>query len=68
MNFYLTLLQKFERRDVEHQPIGIILCADKNHLDGEIALHDVGKPIGVAEYKLFLTLNQLEDLIKKELE
>lgn len=68
MNFYLTLLEKFERRDGEHQPIGIILCADKNHLDVEIALHDVGKPIGVAEYKLLLPLNQLEDLIKKELE
>lgn len=68
MNFYLTLLEKFERREGENQPIGIILCADKNHLDVEIALQDVGKPIGVAEYKLLLPLNQLEDLIKKELE
>ena len=68
MNFYLTLLEKFERKEGENQPIGIILCADKNHLDVEIALQDIGKPIGVAEYKLLLPLNQLEDLIKKELE
>ena len=68
MNFYLTLLEKFERKQGENQPIGIILCADKNHLDVEIALQDVGKPIGVAEYKLLLPINQLEDLIKKELE
>lgn len=68
MNFYLTLLEKFERKEGENQPIGIILCADKNHLDVEIALQDVGKPIGVAEYKLLLPINQLEDLIKKELE
>ncbi|NCQ15210.1 MAG: DUF1016 domain-containing protein, partial [Flavobacteriales bacterium] len=67
MNFYLTLLDKFERKPEENQPIGIILCADKNHLDVEIALQDVNKPIGVAEYQLLLPKNQLEDLIKKEL-
>jgi predicted nuclease of restriction endonuclease-like (RecB) superfamily len=68
MNFYLTLLDKFERKPDENQPIGIILCADKNHLDVEIALQDINKPIGVSEYKLLLPKNQLEDLIKKELE
>jgi len=68
MNFYLTLLDKFERKADENQPIGIILCADKNHLDVEIALQDISKPIGVAEYQLLLPKNQLEDLIKKELE
>ncbi|WP_281238957.1 PDDEXK nuclease domain-containing protein [Flavobacterium praedii] len=67
MNFYLTLLDKFERKTDENQPIGIILCADKNHLDVEIALQDFHKPIGVAEYQLLLPKNQLEDLIKKEL-
>lgn len=68
MNFYLTLLYKFERKPDENQPIGIILCADKNHLDVEIALQDISKPIGVAEYQLLLPKNQLEELIKKELE
>lgn len=68
MNFYLTLLDKFERKPDENQPIGIILCADKNHLDVEIALQDINKPIGVSEYQLLLPKNQLEDLIKKELE
>ena len=68
MNFYVTLLDKFERKPDENQPIGIILCADKNHLDVEIALQDINKPIGVAEYQLLLPKNQLEELIKKELE
>lgn len=67
MNFYLTLLDRFERKQDENLPIGIILCADKNHLEVEIALQDVGKPIGVAEYQLLLPKNQLEALIKKEL-
>jgi hypothetical protein len=68
MNFYLTLLDKFERKEGENQPIGIVLCADKNHLDVEIALQDINKPIGVAEYQLLLPKNQLEALINKELE
>jgi hypothetical protein len=45
-----------------------VLCADKNHLDVEIALQDINKPIGVAEYQLLLPKNQLEALINKELE
>ncbi len=68
MNFYLTLLDKFERKPYENQPIGIILCADKNHLEVEIAFQDFNKPIGVAEYQLLIPKNQLEALIKKELE
>jgi predicted nuclease of restriction endonuclease-like (RecB) superfamily len=68
MSFYLTLLDKLERREGENQPIGIVLCADKNHLDVEIALQDINKPIGVAEYQLLLPKNLLEDLIRKELE
>ena len=68
MSFYLTLLDKLERKQDENQPIGIILCADKNHLDVEIALQDIHKPIGVAEYQLLLPKTKLEELIKKELE
>ena len=67
MSFYLTLLDKFERKEGENPPIGIILCADKNHLDVEIALQDINKPIGVAEYQLLLPKSQLEQLIIKEL-
>ena len=68
MSFYLTLLDKQERREGENQPIGIILCADKNHLDVEIALQDLNKPIGVAEYELLLPRKELKALITKELE
>jgi predicted nuclease of restriction endonuclease-like (RecB) superfamily len=67
MSFYLTLLDKFERKKDENQPVGIILCADKNHLDVEIALQDINKTIGVAEYQLLLPKKQLEQLILEEL-
>jgi len=50
MNLYLSLLDKLEKGEGENQSIGIILCADKDHLDVEIALQDINKPIGVAEY------------------
>lgn len=68
MNFYLSLLDKLEKGEKENQSIGIILCADKDHVDVEIALQDINKPIGVAEYQLLLPKDELELLIKNELE
>ena len=66
MNLYLGLLDKLEKGENENQSIGIVLCADKDHLDVEIALQDINKPIGVAEYQL-LPKDQLERLIVKEI-
>lgn len=67
MNFYLGLLDKLEKQAEENPSIGIILCADKDHLDVEIALQDVHKPIGVAEYQLLLPTKELEAMLMNEL-
>lgn len=67
MNFYLSLLDKLEKAANENNSIGIILCADKDHLDVEIALQDINKPIGVAEYQFLLPKEQLQKLILNEL-
>jgi predicted nuclease of restriction endonuclease-like (RecB) superfamily len=67
MNFYLGLLDRLEKRVEENPSIGIILCADKDHLDVEIALQDINKPIGVAEYKLLLPTKELEIMLITEL-
>lgn len=67
MNFYLGLLDRTEKQADENPSIGIILCADKDHLDVEIALQDVGKPIGVAEYKLLLPTKELEAMVIQEI-
>lgn len=67
MNFYLGLLNKQEKKPDENPSIGIILCADKDHLDVEISLQDIHKPIGVAEYKLLFPAKELEDVLIKEL-
>lgn len=67
MNFYLGLLDRLEKQADENPSIGIILCADKDHLDVEIALQDINKPIGIAEYKLLLPTKELEAMIVHEL-
>lgn len=67
MNLYLSLLDKFEKGENENPSIGIILCADKDHLDVEIALQDVNKPIGVAEYQLLLPQEELQELVLNEI-
>lgn len=67
MNLYLSLLDRLERGENENQSIGIILCADKDHLDVEIALQDINKPIGVAEYQLLLPKAELQALLLDEM-
>ncbi len=67
MNLYLSLLDKLEKGENENQSIGIILCADKDHLDVEIALQDINKPIGVAEYQLLLPKEELQALLIEEI-
>jgi hypothetical protein len=67
MNLYLSLLDRFEKGENENQSIGIILCADKDHLDVEIALQDVNKPIGVAEYQMLLPKEELQSLLLSEM-
>jgi hypothetical protein len=64
---YLSLLDKLEKSENENQSIGIILCADKDHLDVEIALQDINKPIGVAEYQLLLPKDELQELLVNEI-
>jgi hypothetical protein len=67
MNLYLSLLDRIEKGKNENPSIGIILCADEDHLDVEIALQDVNKPIGVAEYQLLLPKEELQTLLLQEI-
>lgn len=67
MNYYLSLLDRIERGEDENRSIGIILCAEKDHVDVELALEDMGKPISVAEYQLILPKQELEKVVKDEI-
>ena len=67
MNFYLSLLDKVEKSPDENPSIGIILCAEKDHLDVELALQDIHKPIAVAEYQYILPQKELEKIVTTEM-
>jgi len=67
MNLYLSLLDRLEKREDENPSIGIILCAEKDNVEVELALDGFTKPIGVADYKLIIPKNELKRLIKDEI-
>jgi len=67
MNHYLGLLDDQVRMKDENPSIGIILCADRDNVEVELALRDVNKPIGVAEYQLQLPERELKELISNEM-
>ena len=52
MNFYLELLDEQVKEPHENPALGIILCAEKDHLEVEYALRISNKPMGVVEYEL----------------
>ncbi|MDO4511405.1 MAG: PDDEXK nuclease domain-containing protein [Bacteroidales bacterium] len=67
MNYYLSLLDRLERREEENRSIGIILCAEKDCIEVELALEDMGKPIGVADYQLMVPQDELKKIVSEEM-
>ncbi|MCK4978874.1 MAG: DUF1016 domain-containing protein, partial [Candidatus Delongbacteria bacterium] len=53
MDFYLNLLNHYEKDENDNPSIGIILCSEKNNLEVEFSLKTKGNPIGVVEYQLY---------------
>ncbi|MCK9631032.1 MAG: PDDEXK nuclease domain-containing protein [Methanoregula sp.] len=51
MNFYLSVVDDRMRQPGDHPSIGLVLCKTKKHLTVEYALRDMGKPIGVSEWR-----------------
>lgn len=68
MNYYLTLLDRIEKAPDEEPSIGLILCAEKDHLDVEVALQYIGKPIGVAEYQYLIPKEELLKIVSSEMD
>jgi predicted nuclease of restriction endonuclease-like (RecB) superfamily len=52
MGLYLSLLNEKVREKHENHPIGLILCAERDHVEVEYALQNTRKPMGVSEYQL----------------
>jgi len=51
LNFYLSALDKQERKEGENPPIGILLCKEANKSVVELATCDYTKPMGVTTYR-----------------
>ena len=60
-------MTEIEKAPDEEPSIGLILCAEKDHLDVEVALQDIGKPIGVAEYQYLLPKEELLKIVSLEM-
>ncbi|MBD5367453.1 MAG: DUF1016 domain-containing protein [Bacteroides sp.] len=67
MNLYLSLLDRLEKGKDENPSIGIILCAEKDNVEVELALDGFTKPIGIADYKLIVPQKELKRLITDEI-
>lgn len=67
MNYYLSLPDRLERGQDENRSIGIILCAEKDRVEVELALEDMGKPIGVADYQLIVPKEKLQKVLSDEI-
>ena len=48
---YLSILEKFEKKEHENSPIGIILCKDVNKSYADYVIQDYAKPMGISTYK-----------------
>ncbi len=52
MSLYLKLLDDQIRLQHENPSIGLILCTDRNDIEVDYVLPEIGRPIGVAELQL----------------
>lgn len=52
LNFYLSAVDDLLCSEHDNPSIGLLLCKTKDNVVAEYALRDIGKPMGVSEYRL----------------
>ncbi|MFA4859705.1 PDDEXK nuclease domain-containing protein [Methanoregula sp.] len=62
MNFYLSVVDDRLRQPGDLPSIGLVLCKTKKNLTVEYALRDMGKPIGVSEWRTSIMASLPEQL------
>lgn len=66
INFYLNYIKKEINSKDDNEPIGIILCTEKNNVQVEYALSGITNKMFVSKYRLYLPKKEkLEKEIKK---
>jgi predicted nuclease of restriction endonuclease-like (RecB) superfamily len=51
LNFYLSAVDDMLRHPDDKPSIGLVLCKAKNGIVAEYALRDIGKPLGISEFR-----------------
>ena len=68
MNFYLNYYKNEIVEEGDNQPIGLILCANKNHTKVEYATAGLDNTLFVSKYKIKLpSTREIEEFIEDEL-
>ena len=52
LNFYLSAVDSQIKKPEDNKSIGILLSKKKDRIEGEYALRDINKPMGISEYRL----------------
>jgi predicted nuclease of restriction endonuclease-like (RecB) superfamily len=66
MNFYLNYVKKELNKKGDNEPIGIVLCTDKNKVQVEYAISGISNKMFVSKYKLYLpTKEELEREVRR---
>lgn len=66
INFYLNYVKKELNREGDKEPIGIILCTEKDSVQVEYATSGIPKKLFVSKYQLYLpTKQELEQEVRK---
>lgn len=64
LNFYLNYVKKEINKTQDKDPIGILLCTDKDNLQVEFALGGITNNLFISKYKLFLpTKEEIQKVI-----
>ena len=66
MNFYLNYVKRELNKKDDHEPVGIILCTEKDKIQAEFALSGISNKLFVSKYKVYLpSKEELEQEIRK---
>jgi len=66
MNFYLNYIKKELNKENDNEPIGIVLCTEKDNVQAEYATLGISNKLFVSKYQLYLpTKERLEREVRK---
>ena len=66
INFYLNYIKKELNKENDNEPIGIVLCTEKDNVQAEYATLGISNKLFVSKYQLYLpTKERLEREVRK---